>query len=139
MVPSWSSGSLKSLNFTAAFISSMSVTVPCVASRSPSSISPRPRRSKAIRIPSPCFASSIPCLTASPISIAKPVAMPAAFVIKLPPNTCNMPSSLPPENKPPPLDSGILTFPASPRLLLKSSTCCFACENFCFSESMVCK
>ena len=100
MVPSSSTGRRKSLNFTAAFISSRSVTVPWVASRSPSRMSPRPSRSKAMRMPSPCLASSMPCFTMSPISSASPASMPAPLVIRLPPNTCSMPLSLSPLKRP---------------------------------------
>ena len=104
MVPSSSSGSLKSLNFTAAFISSRSVTVPWVASRSPCRMSPRPRRSKAMRTPSPCLAISMPCCTSPTISEPSCATAPAALVITLPPKTASAPSILlpMPENSPPP-------------------------------------
>ena len=106
MVPSSSRFSLKSSNFTAAFISSRSVTVPCVASRSPASKSPRPSRSNALRIPSPCLASSMPWVTHCEISDVRLLSALAAivmpFVMRLPPSTCNIPLILSPLNRPPP-------------------------------------
>ena len=106
IVPNSSTGSLKSLNFTAAFISSRSVTVPWVASRSPCRMSPRPSRSKAMRMPSPCLASSMPCCTMPYISEPSRTTASLALVIRLPPNTANAPSILLPIplRNPPPAD-----------------------------------
>ena len=130
MVPSSSTGSLKSLNFTAAFISSRSVTVPWVAWRSPSSRSPRPSRSNAMRTPSPARASSMPCFTMSPISLAKFSPAPAILVITLPPNTWSIPLNLSPPNRPLPPEPPTLF-----RLLLISANSCLVEIMRCFSSS----
>ena len=55
---------LKSLNFTACFINSISVTVPCVSSLNFANKSPLLRRSKASLTPSASSASLVPSATA---------------------------------------------------------------------------